>query len=251
MLKKGFSGCALKWIGIITMFIDHVAAALICRILIAWQYSEELGSAETYRVLFQLQDFMRKIGRLAFPIFCFFLVEGFLRTRNIRKYMLRMLIFVFVSEIPFDLAFSGQFIYIKYQSVMLTLLIGLVTMWGCDKVAKRFHEDIYMILIGYILCVFLGALLAQGLKTDYGANGILSIMALYFCRQDKWLQLFAGAITFLWEPYALLAFPLLIFYNQTPGKRMKYFFYLFYPLHLLLICGVCAYWEILRISVIL
>lgn len=222
---KGLTGSTLKWIAIVTMFIDHVAATILIRVILSTGYSE---------VLFKTYKMMRIIGRIAFPIFCFLLVEGFLRTRNVYKYIGRMAVFVILTEIPYDLAFSASILTWKDQSVMLTLLIGLLTMWGCSLIEKKWSENYIGQWLGYAICLAVGMGLAYLLKTDYAYKGVLSIMSMYFFRREKNLQVLAGVLTFLWEPWSLLAFPLIYLYNGQRGMQMKYFFYAFYPLHLLL-----------------
>lgn len=222
---KGLTGSALKWIAIVTMFIDHVAAIILVRVILSSGYSE---------FLFKTYKMMRIIGRIAFPIFCFLLVEGFLCTRNVYKYIGRMAIFVILAEIPYDLAFSASVLAWEDQSVMLTLLIGLLIMWGCSLIEKKCPKNYIGQWIGFAICLAAGMGLAYLLKTDYAYRGVLSIMAMYFFRKEKNLQVLAGVITFLWEPWALLAFPLIYLYNGQRGMQMKYFFYAFYPLHLLL-----------------
>lgn len=100
MPQKGLSGSTLKLIAIITMLIDHIGAAVIARLLIAGQGSE---------MLYKIYYAMRAVGRVAFPIFCFLLVEGFFYTGSRKKYALRLFGFALLSEIPFDLAFSGKY----------------------------------------------------------------------------------------------------------------------------------------------
>ncbi|MBP3351699.1 MAG: conjugal transfer protein TraX [Lachnospiraceae bacterium] len=228
-LYKGITGSTLKWIAIGTMFIDHLAAAILVRIIIFYGNSEELYTV--YRV-------MRTIGRVAFPIFCFLLVEGFMRTRNIGKYIGRMALFVILAEIPYDLVFLARTPAWEDQSVMLTLLIGLLAMWGCSLIEKKWPENHIVQWVGFVICLGLGMWLAYLLKTDYAHKGILSIMAMYFFRKDRNMQILAGGITFCWEPWALLAFPLIYLYNGQRGMKMKYFFYAFYPLHLLLFYAI-------------
>ncbi|MBQ2453108.1 MAG: hypothetical protein II497_01520, partial [Lachnospiraceae bacterium] len=100
------TGTALKLIAVVSMLIDH-----------------------TGDVLFPGQLWLRYIGRLAFPIYCFLIVEGFIHTRNVMKYMARLLVFGIVSEIPFDLAFFGEISYPGYQNVFWTLLLGLMSIY--------------------------------------------------------------------------------------------------------------------------
>ena len=118
MPQKGLSGSTLKLIAIITMLIDHIGAAVIARLLIAGQGSE---------MLYKIYYAMRAVGRVAFPIFCFLLVEGFFYTGSRKKYALRLFGFALLSEIPFDLAFSGKILEFGYQNVFFTLLIGLLS----------------------------------------------------------------------------------------------------------------------------
>ena len=97
------------------MLIDHIAATVIIRILKFGGYND--GLYQLYRV-------MRNIGRIAFPIFCFLLVEGFMHTRDREKYALRLGCFAAVSEIPFDLAFNGKFWKSDIRMCFLHLLSG-------------------------------------------------------------------------------------------------------------------------------
>lgn len=91
LLRKDLNATTLKIIAVITMLIDHIAYVLQ---IYSYSYS-------TYHI-------MRIIGRIAFPIFAFMIAEGAKHTRDIRKYLLRLLIFAFISEVPFDLAFDGK-----------------------------------------------------------------------------------------------------------------------------------------------
>ena len=91
-----------------------------------------------------------------------------------------------------------------------------------------------------LVILIMACLIAVVLKTDYDMKGILSIVVLYLYRskENRFMQLIAGAITFLWEPYALIAFVLLYFYNEKRGKQPKYLFYGFYPIHILVLYGM-------------
>lgn len=233
---KGLTGSFLKWIAIITMLTDHVGAAILTRILLyASRYSQEFLTPEQYSNVYGILQVTRSIGRIAFPIFCFLLVEGFVHTKNFGKYALRLGIFVFISEIPFDLAFSAKVLEFGYQNVMLTLLIGLLTMYGYSHLERRFQGYYPLQYISFLFCTGAGMLVAYLLKTDYSYKGVLSIMVFYFLRQERILQLIVAALTFYWEPWALAAFPILLLYNGERGKSIKYFFYVFYPLHLVLL----------------
>ncbi len=242
--KFGLTGSTLKWIAIVTMLIDHIGASILTKsLLYMGDNPEAFGGVtpqfiEQYNSLYYIMRATRNIGRIAFPIFCFLLVEGFLRTKDFRKYILRMAAFAMLSEIPFDLVFSGKLFYWDYQNVMVTLLIGMLTMYGCklveDKIQGKFGR-----LVAWAACVALGAIVAELLKTDYGAKGIIPIMLLYFLRHFKLYQMIGGALSFVWEIPAPLSFLFIGFYNGKRGMKMKYFFYLFYPLHLLVLYLIC------------
>lgn len=239
--NKGLSGSTLKWIAIIAMLIDHVAATILIRRILVYGYTEEW---------YNVYEVMRAIGRVAFPIFCFLLVEGVVYTHNVYRYLSRMTLFAVLTEIPFDLAFSGKIWYGEYQSVMLTLLIGLAAMLGCHLAEQKWKENYLLQYVVFGICLFIAMELAYLLKTDYAYKGVFSIMVFYFFRNERKLQLLAGAFTFIWEPWALAAFPLLMVYNGQRGRRMKYFFYAFYPLHLMVLYFICYLLGTHRVPVI-
>lgn len=246
MERKGISGSTLKMIAILTMFIDHVGAAFVGRFLMTSGMMEAMGTEETlmswltdHISLYLVYSGMRIIGRIAFPIFCFLLVEGFGHTRNRLKYAARLGAFALISEIPFDLAFHGTPLEFSYQNVFFTLFFGLIAMLGCQYVEDAGLNRVLQVLLDVaIIAACMGAV--ELLKTDYAAKGILCIMALYLFRKNRKRQILAGCLVFFWwELPALIAFIPIALYNGKKGWNVKYFFYLFYPLHLLLIYLVC------------
>lgn len=238
--KNGLSGSYLKWIAIITMLIDHIGAALLELGLLPQIASAVLAGnsfdyvVSDYHFWYRLDEVLRAIGRLAFPIFCFLLVEGFLHTKNIKKYALRIGLFALLSEIPFDLAFNDRVFELSYQNVFFTLLIGLLVLCGL----KYFEETLPLHLswMRYIVALT-GILFAIFLRTDYDGFGVMLIVLLYEFRNRRPLQCIAGAILMLFNSTTgCLAFLLLWFYNGERGKQLpKYFFYGFYPMHLLVL----------------
>ena len=197
----------LKWIAIITMLIDHVGA-----------------------IFFPGNLVFRYVGRIAFPIFCFQLVEGFFHTRNIEKYMLRLGIFAIISEIPYDLAFRGNILDFEHQNVFFTLAIGVGMMYCLEKCSGPVLKIIYVLLAMWI---------ATTLVTDYSYKGILLISIYYFLKDQKVEKIILGALWNLaWgiiQSFGALASIFIALYNGERGKSMKYFFYVFYPMHLLLL----------------
>ena len=119
----GLSGTALKRIACLSMLVDHIGASLLENGLF------KQGAFWPGDV--QLDGVLRLAGRLAFPIYCFLLVEGFLHTHDFKKYALRMLGFALISEWPFDWAFFSG-VYWGHQNVYFTLLLGLLAMKALD-----------------------------------------------------------------------------------------------------------------------
>ncbi len=227
------NGLVLKVIAIVSMLIDHIGA-----------------------VLFPGQMVLRDIGRLAFPIFVFLLVEGFIYTKNVRRFEIRLLIFALISEIPFDLAFSGIPFDFQYQNVFFTLLLGVIMLDIITTVRSRMGDSsAYSIFVELVILAAFVAI-AFLMKTDYSGGGILLIYSFYRFREYPVLKYaLMAAITYLFyvnlEMFAMLAVILLLLYNGKRGFRqdgiysgarsgvsarlLQYLFYIFYPAHLLII----------------
>lgn len=214
--KKGISASTLKWIAVISMLVDHFGIAIY------WQLE-----GHTYKIY----EIYRYVGRIAFPIYCFLLVEGFFLTRDIRKYIGRCFLFACISEIPFNMAVYGQIWYPHSQNVYFTLTIGLCTLVALDRV-RGFGA---VSVVKQLLCIGIGAGLAQILEVDYHYLGVLFIVMFYYCREmNKWQRDLIGAVVFSYEVTAPLAMIPIHFYNGERGLRLKYVFYLVYPVHLLI-----------------
>ena len=238
---SGLTGSRLKWIAIITMFIDHIGAVLLEYGLLPKVADSVLaGNSLDYLVVdyhfwVYLTLILRFIGRLAFPIFCFLLVEGFLHTKNIKKYAIRLGAFALISEIPFDLAVYHRIFDFESQNVFFTLFIGLLVLYGMNYFENTLPAS--KAPLRYLVAVT-GVLAAQFLQTDYAGYGVLLIALLYELRNNrKWLCIFGAIYTLLLESFtAPLSFLFIYFYNGERGKQLpKYFFYAFYPVHLLLL----------------
>ena len=234
-----FSGTALKTIACITMLVDHIGASCIEAglLLPELETGEVSGGAWDQLSLFQLDRVLRFTGRLAFPIFCFLLVEGFVHTHNVKGYLGRLVLFGLLSEVPFDLAFFRTPFYPGAQNVYWTLALGVLAMAGL----KRFEKENG--LPGWQGLVWAGgcAALALAANTDYSASGVLIICALYLTRTDRKRQCLVGAVLFLFELTAPLAFVLVWFYNGQRGAcspLQKKAFYWFYPVHLALLACI-------------
>ena len=230
LYKRGISGSTIKIIAILSMLIDHIGAVVVYRYI---EHAYNQGTVVSGTV-YDLYYLLRSIGRWGFPIFCFLLVEGFLHTRSTAKYALRLGIFALISEIPFNLAFSGQVFDPSYQNVFFTLFIGLLVM-VCFRMVERTNLHIVFKILFSLLSLTAGYCIATFLCTDYNGIGVCCILVIYFFRNNKSLQLLAGSLAFMWEVPAPMAFIPIAFYNGKRGLKMKYFFYAFYPTHLLLL----------------
>ncbi len=207
----------LKTLALLSMIIDHYGAVFQSGI-----------------------DIYRIIGRLAFPIYAFLLVEGYVHTSNVKKYATRLFIFALISELPFDLAFYGGLGF-THQNIFFTLFIGLVIMYFLDKKELKYN-------INKSLIIIIGLFTAMLTNVDYNYIGIIYILTFYYTRDYPMpKRIFTQAlIIFLTnllslgftQQYSLLAFPLIYFYNGKLGPNNKWlqvFFYVAYPLHLLII----------------
>ena len=219
------SGSALKLIAVITMLIDHTA--LVLSSVFPFLRVPLLGESVT------LYFILRKIGRLAFPIYCFLIGEGFLHTRSKKRYALRLLVFAFLSELPFNLMLSGQLFYPAAQNVFFTLFLGVVMLCIFESSGNTPKKAALM------LAVFLAAHILQA---DYGIAGVALILLICILRQHRAAQaalaypLLSGGVA------ALCAFLPINMYNGIRGfiksKPLQYCFYLFYPAHMLLLALV-------------
>lgn len=151
--KRGISGSTLKLIAIFVMLIDHIAATILEQTLLSrgfFNYNTVASIDAANIQLYTIYRFMRGIGRLGFPLFCFLLVEGFVHTRNKGKYALRLGIFALISEIPFDLAFHGNAFYFEYQNVFFTLLIGFLVMWGFQVIRDKLKDKKWLPVLSVV-----------------------------------------------------------------------------------------------------
>lgn len=254
-MKEVRTGCLvlnqnlLKWIAVITMTIDHAGM-----------------------VLFEQFHFMRLIGRLAFPIYCYLLVQGFLYTKSRTRYMLRMAVFAFFSELPFDLVCFGGFSW-QGQSVFVTLLLGLMMLAVMEKILSVPDFPRWAAYLLTAAAVVVTALISFLTACDYSFSAPFLIAGLYVyvsrrrkeTAGDGTVMLYAAYFVFLaamfvgWilkgytpevslngsltEAFCLPAVWLIQHSTPTRKKRSgKYFFYLYYPLHLLILYGIDRMW---------
>ncbi len=223
----------LKLIACIFMIIDHLNYGILHNYMIA--HAMDI-LPDTYKTMNSIYEAGRGVGRLAFPIFCFFLVEGFVRTRNVKKYAIRLFIFALVSEIPFDLGLYGVPFKWNHQNIILTFFIALLML----MTLKYLEENTLGLsnAVKYLACICAVIAFADAaylIKTDYSWKCMLLASVLYFTRSAGTFRLLAGAIATCWEKYGSISFLLLYFYDPEVRPKHKYAFYIFYPAHLVII----------------
>ncbi len=205
------SSFTLKILAIIFMTIDHVGI-----------------------LLFPTHKILRAIGRLAFPIFAFQIGVGFKHTHSKEKYILRMFLLTIISQYPFSLFMSALKVG-QSLNVAATFTLALLALYTIDKFKKSWIK--YPLLIT-ILCI------SAYVPMDYGLIGVLIVISLYFLDYSKVIALssfFAIILLYcainnsLFSLPALLAILPILLYNGKKGPNIKYLFYIFYPLHLLVI----------------
>lgn len=243
--KNGLNAFDLKLIAVITMLVDHIGASIVP----LWAALNDMqlqygfgngGISDVYMV-------MRSIGRMAFPIYCFFIVEGFHYTHSKKKYALRLLLFALISEVPFDYALNqGNLFDITSNNVFFELLLGLLAIWAIDY--ARYVDvpagvSIFAVPTAAISMCFLGGILAETCEFDYGFAGIFTIIVMYLLYEKRIIGFIIGVVILAimsssLELFALIMVIPLYFYNGQLGpnnKAIKWGFYAFYPVHLLIL----------------
>ena len=216
-----------------------------------------------WATLLPAREWLTCAGRVAFPIFAFMAVEGYFHTRNFKKYILRMLLFAVLSEIPFDLMYGGTWFYPVHQNVLWTFLLGLLGVWLMEQVRKKGKTWMYLLVC--VLVVPAGLVLGTLCMVDYYGVGILTVFVFYFLHGRKWwcflgqlaalywlnvellgglmypVQLLGMEFELCQQGLALLALIPIWLYRGRQGyhsKPFQYLCYAFYPVHMLLLVVV-------------
>lgn len=213
--KRGLSAFDLKCIAVATMLVDHIGANF-----------------------FPAHLWMRYVGRLSFPIYCFLIAEGYIHTRDVKKYMGRLFVVALLSEVPFDLLWYRKPFYVWHQNVFFTLILGLLCIYGFDHYRALWQRAVILIAAGLFMFFVV--------RSDYGVAGMLMIFAFYVFRTrilGRFLSVSAVNILLFGgiQCAAVLAFVPIQLYDGRKGPSAKYFFYLVYPLHLLLLYFIGRY----------
>jgi len=212
MLKKSLTSFDLKIIAIIAMLIDHIGTVFI-----------EYPIVIPFRI----------IGRITAPVMAFFIVEGYHYTKDVNKYIKRLFIFALISQVPFMLLFGNKL------NVLFTYLIAIIIL-----------EFFYKIEDKFISISFISILLTLSLLTDWGIIGVLFVLIFHIFRENKIRKLLCFSLIVISNSIylcisssliniislaSLFAIIFILLYNNKRGKKLKYFFYAFYPIHMLIL----------------
>ena len=224
-------GTALKLIAMVSMVFDHVGDMFFPGVM--WP---------------------RMIGRLAMPIFSFFIAEGFAHTRDKKKYLGRLGLFALISEIPFDLAFDGR-LGLGHQNIMLTFFLAAAALMLFDRIRGGNGPEgeripVVKTVLGVLAAAGIAAL-ALLLRADYTVFAVVAVFLFYVLRQKHPLLRSGVGVAFLALTRTMgyyvatgFSFIPLALYNGKKGKGLKWLFYAFYPGHLL---GLAAIRHFLRV----
>ncbi len=230
---------SLKVIALTTMLIDHIGA-----------------------IFFPQYVWLRLIGRISFPIYAFLLSEGFIHTHSRTKYAARLFVFGIISEVPHDLAFYQKIIDFSNLNIMFELYLGVLALSAVEIIMDKKYKVYARSLAALMLAVIL--FVSSYFNTSYGIYGIVLIISCYIFKNDRRSQAFFGAAVsigfnsfkkvslginafsgdlmriFNYNPiqsYAAIASVPIFLYNGERGykSKLKWFFYAFYPAHLIIL----------------
>lgn len=239
--RQGLTGNQLKILGIVAILVDNIGAVVIQGGILhgtdsALYHAILLTPSGHYWVI--AGQVCRYIGRLGFPILAYLTAEEFLHTRDRWSYALRMLLFAALSEVPFDLAVYHVVFYPHYQNMMFTLFVGIMVMAAMESTRNPGLQA------GALAA---GCLLSWVLQFDYNVVGVLLIAAMYWFRRNDTAQLAAGLGICAVESISCycvsaLSFVPIVLYNGRRGAfQLKYMFYVFYPVHFLVLYGISTW----------
>lgn len=226
-----FNGAQLKYVAFISMLIDHVNNALIT------PYLDGTG------FLLYLSNIFSVLGRIAFPIFVFFIVEGFFKTDSRKKYLMALLIFGVISEVPFDMFTSKTFFSPYWNNILFTLALCLVTIWIIDTLKEKIYNKILWYVVSVVIVGIFG-FLAMELSLDYDYHAIVVAYIFYIFYDKPILGAGLGYLSIIKELYSFIGFAMTLTYNGERGKQYRWINYFFYPVHLLILGLLRFYWDI-------
>lgn len=213
-----------------------------------------------WAILFPAEEWLTCVGRAAFPIFAFMIVEGYTHTHDLRRYLLRIFFWACLSEIPFDLMYGDSSFYPYHQNVLWTFFLSLLLIALIEKCRSRFHPLAAVPLS--LMLAALGAVIGYLTMVDYYGAGILMVLVFYFFRGQDWknrfiqllcmyllnvellggyyyaVPLFGHEIEFVQQGFAMLSLIPIWLYRGRQGyhsKPFQCFCYAFYPVHIIVL----------------
>lgn len=197
----------LKIIALITMIIDHLGM-----------------------MFFEKHFIFRIVGRIAFIIYAFMLVEGCFHTKNFKKYVSKLLLWGFISEVPFDLAKFGNLFELDNQNIFFTLFLSAIGIHFLEKNKNTGLRILICLIISFLALI---------LKVDYSMYGTSIILAFYFAKNLKIryitsisLLIFLAGLLDTIQLFAVLGLIPISMYNGKQGIKTGNIYYSFYALHL-------------------
>lgn len=229
MERIGLTNNQLKVIAMVSMVLDHIGVALFPEV-----------------------EWLRILGRLALPIYAFMIAEGCRHTKNMWRYFGSMAFLAAICQLVYFFAMGSLYMCILVTFSLSIALIGLL------KQAQNNHAFFWTLLLmlgvcgAFFLCEILpGRLPHTDFQIDYGFLGVMIPVCVY-ATKDRAGKMTVMLLSFVCmatiyggvQWWALLAVPLLLLYNGRRGKwKMKWFFYFFYPVHLVVIYGISLLLE--------
>ncbi len=238
------TGSVMKIYGFVTMLCYTVGRAVVQNGLIGVaQYGPgELSAAmEADPHLMYLSGWasvLQLIGGLAIPVFAFLLVEGFLHTASYKKYLLTVLVFAFVSEVPYDLAASGSWWDMTGQNGLFSCALSLVMLYGLRLLEGGLEKPGFGRRLGQAVLVAATVLWSMLLQSAFGLATVLLAAIYYLWREQKGVRVLLGcAVSILYVTAPLSGYAIYNYSGQRGrvAEKYKYVFYALYPAHLLLL----------------
>ena len=199
----------------------------------------------------------RGIGRLAYPIFVYLLAEGFRHTKSKEKFLLRLLVFAVISEIPYDMALRNEINFFTSTNIFYTLFLGGMAICVYERFKEKRGWQSMAVIAGLLPSVIMATILS----TDYGSMGVLFIFAMYVIKPRKLRLIAFGGFALsqffplvaayflgieipsnylMMIPFTLAVVPLIALYNGERGLKAKWLFYAFYPAHMALLAFIAV-----------
>lgn len=233
--SRGINWFTLKIIAYVFMLLDLIGIYILETHVFDINSLVADGAMDGYTTAQLVDLIFRLAGGIAFPLFCFFIVEGFLKTSDIKKYVLRLTVCAIVTEFIWDIANGNGFFYMQDQNPLFTLLIGLVVL----IFIRKFHAK--TVLQAFSICA--GVVLCSTINSQFGmfGYGVILIVLMYATHEKKlFFSIFGSFLTIIASIFngyllGILAFAIIPFYSGKQGPKVKYPFYFIYPAALIIL----------------